>query len=743
MNRSVSSLIYLLSGVYGTLCVFRGIAGVAYSRGIVYFTISTGCFLLWALWEEKRRYLFTGILLAAIFSAIVLIFQSPEVNTQAGHLAFFMRTSAAEGAIDITELVLVCGVCSSCILFLFEFVIRSHWIPLFFTAAMLLLAPMSGIGLRADMLLALVIFQTAFWAMQRSEKNTFFVKSGDEKETKRPAGKKLGAAAAVFSTGAFAISFVVCSILSEPLFDAAYQVEGAVNRLFLMMSGQETQTVSGGAISRGNLYQTHRPQMELFVSRKPQETLYLRGFCGGNYTGEGWDPETDQEILEKVETILDWGQWTDLIDGMYHNMYFVMNESMKREAKSEPISLIIRYLNGTGGMVYEPYYSLGERKQEETYNRGRYQYYERADLAVDWENIKDELREMGEWYHDIETVYLQQAQNIYTQVPEESLPGLTETVRENPQSGIENITGFIQTFLWENAVYSLRPGWASRNEDIIETFLFRRHSGYCAHFASAAVLMYRMYGIPARYVAGFAAAPEEFVQQEDGSYRAVLTDANAHAWPEIFLPTYGWMPVEATPPAENHAALFQESLIESEGLADERGQKNETSSSGAIEDPSYTVFPDEEESESGRDRFFDRQKKGNWHMILVCTAYTLCLMPFCLDYRRMRMQAKLNQMNCREIFGRFMEMLRFCKKADQEDGQETDFVLQISEWIPELPAEDAKRFMEYVHAAAFGPEAESPEHKWFVFFFYRNAAEALYREQNRYRKVCFKYIKGF
>ena len=62
--------------------------------------------------------------------------------------------------------------------------------------------------------------------------------------------------------------------------------------------------------------------------------------------------------------------------------------------------------------------------------------------------------------------------------------------------------------------------------------------------------MYRLYGIPARYAAGYAVSPEEFSPQEDGSFRAVLTDGQAHAWAEIYVDEAGWIPVEMTPPAE-------------------------------------------------------------------------------------------------------------------------------------------------------------------------------------------------
>ena len=45
-------------------------------------------------------------------------------------------------------------------------------------------------------------------------------------------------------------------------------------------------------------------------------------------------------------------------------------------------------------------------------------------------------------------------------------------------------------------------------------------------------MMFRMFGIPARYVVGYVAPEGLFSMQSDGSYEATLEDDNAHAWTE-------------------------------------------------------------------------------------------------------------------------------------------------------------------------------------------------------------------
>ena len=67
--------------------------------------------------------------------------------------------------------------------------------------------------------------------------------------------------------------------------------------------------------------------------------------------------------------------------------------------------------------------------------------------------------------------------------------------------------------------------------------------GHCELFASAAVLLLRVRGVPARYVTGFRGGEWNGV----GGYVAVRDD-RAHAWAEAFVPDSGWVRVDATPP---------------------------------------------------------------------------------------------------------------------------------------------------------------------------------------------------
>ncbi|MGH2429378.1 MAG: transglutaminaseTgpA domain-containing protein [Candidatus Limnocylindria bacterium] len=83
--------------------------------------------------------------------------------------------------------------------------------------------------------------------------------------------------------------------------------------------------------------------------------------------------------------------------------------------------------------------------------------------------------------------------------------------------------------------------------DLVDFFLFADEGqvGYCQYYASAMVVMARALGIPARVAVGFA--PGE--RLEDDTF--LVTEANAHAWAELYFPGYGWEIFEATKTIES------------------------------------------------------------------------------------------------------------------------------------------------------------------------------------------------
>jgi hypothetical protein len=119
----------------------------------------------------------------------------------------------------------------------------------------------------------------------------------------------------------------------------------------------------------------------------------------------------------------------------------------------------------------------------------------------------------------------------------------TLAVKASQAGDVEKIAA-VTRWLRAGHAYTLRPPARPAGVDPVEDFLFDQPAGHCEFFASAAVLMLRGAGVPARYVTGFRGGEWNPI----GGYVAVR-DERAHAWAEAFVRGEGWVRVDATPPA--------------------------------------------------------------------------------------------------------------------------------------------------------------------------------------------------
>lgn len=130
--------------------------------------------------------------------------------------------------------------------------------------------------------------------------------------------------------------------------------------------------------------------------------------------------------------------------------------------------------------------------------------------------------------------YLQLPDNITPRTRELAM-AITEGI-DNPYDKVVAITNFLRT----NIVYTRTVPEQPNNQEAIDWFLFDLKQGFCNYYASAEVILLRAIGIPARYAVGFAQGE----RLDNGWY--VVRQRDAHAWPEVYFPTLGWVEFEPT-----------------------------------------------------------------------------------------------------------------------------------------------------------------------------------------------------
>lgn len=270
------------------------------------------------------------------------------------------------------------------------------------------------------------------------------------------------------------------------------------------------------------------------------ERFYLRQFVGGKY----------QPVRNRWESVLNISRQT---------------EEAIREAYTQGSEHIGRgqiQIDNVGGKsgLYLPYYSMDAdkavglgRSQTYTYYNTDYMYTgENKSLQVDWNQ--------------------ESSKELYLDVPTEDIEAVDQTIAlanmDASLSPVENVSR-LGKYYAENIPYSYRPGVTPYGKDFVHYFLLENRRGYCAHFASAATLIFRRLGIPARYVEGYAVDPEDIAEEgralldanieeyhqgyteidRSGVVRVNVLDADAHAWVEVWSDGAGWRVVDITPPS--------------------------------------------------------------------------------------------------------------------------------------------------------------------------------------------------
>ena len=105
----------------------------------------------------------------------------------------------------------------------------------------------------------------------------------------------------------------------------------------------------------------------------------------------------------------------------------------------------------------------------------------------------------------------------------------------------------IENYLRTNEIYDLNSPEPARGDDAVDDFLFVSHRGFCEQFATAAVVMLRSVGVPARMVTGYA-----FGDTLTDPGQRIFLGTDAHAWVQVYYPGIGW--VDSDPTASGLAA---------------------------------------------------------------------------------------------------------------------------------------------------------------------------------------------
>lgn len=251
-----------------------------------------------------------------------------------------------------------------------------------------------------------------------------------------------------------------------------------------------------------------KSQAVMTVTASQTGRLYLRGASYGEYTGLAWQMGDQRDYYD---------HWP----------------AFRTDAQLHTLTVTTRQAHS---VLYLPYYTpklsqlLGGRVESSGIKTYSVHYY-----TMSADNV----------LHTADN----RVASAYTDLPytAESWAGAQALAligrRVDPQDAQEVIYAAqaIGAYVSASARYDLdTPKMPGGEEDFARWFLTSSDTGYCVHFATAATVLLRGAGIPARYVTGYA-----FTAQADTGVTVTLADA--HAWVEYYIPGVGWAVLDPTP----------------------------------------------------------------------------------------------------------------------------------------------------------------------------------------------------
>lgn len=320
---------------------------------------------------------------------------------------------------------------------------------------------------------------------------------------------------------------------------------------------------AGGGLNEGGLSGLSSAEisgetaMEITVTKRPEDTIYLKAFVGSFYTGKEWEKLGTLEFAKVISPIGGAKDRRNLMSEPYRRIaegnHSVKGQQieLRLKAASSKFAYTPYYANITkGNSVYLDAFVEGDGKKQRQYT---YYPVEEAN-RISSTSLAQSSELWKEYQEFVKKTYVEE----YTQL--EELRKFCNTLNKNSSATVGS--GIDQMFN-RYLRYSRKPGEMPKNKDFIEGFLFEKKVGFCVHFASAATVIYQMCGIPARYVEGYTVSPGQFTLQEDGTYKAFITDEKAHAWCEVFDNELGWQVREHTlsyTESERFSSYYQTSV---------------------------------------------------------------------------------------------------------------------------------------------------------------------------------------
>ncbi len=318
----------------------------------------------------------------------------------------------------------------------------------------------------------------------------------------------------------------------------------------------------GNIRDEGALNRSDRTALQVVMSKS--ESLYFRGFVGSCFKDGVWTSLGSENYYESYPLFYWLHEKGFYGTGQLSEIYRLLDQEDKEE---DFISVKIQNKHASRKYFYLPYEYQSQKDRGEVsvnladerlkssglFGIRSYGFNTEANLVKNYPELSADYLEKAETetfseYAEYETYYNQYIYEHYLEISEEDREVLSACLGEYEYKNAEHMgyneaKALIVTWLNKNLDYKESAGSVPAGENTLSYLLQERKTGYDIHYATAAALMYRYLGIPARYVEGYLLTVSAAENAAD--YEAIdIPESDAHAWVEIYQDGIGWVPVE-------------------------------------------------------------------------------------------------------------------------------------------------------------------------------------------------------
>lgn len=504
-------------------------------------------------------------------------------------------------------------------------------------------------------------------------------------------------------------------------------------------AGQGETTLSG-KLTNSSVEQDGETDLRVTFQEMPDSNVYLRGYVGDTYEGTYWHQADEEQFRSTFSGEND--AW------IIQNLLYLY---VGNAGRSEPRRVTVEKVRGGGDYGYVPY---GFQTPDNENLRGD-AYYGSTEENLQYEGYVNwkELLEWGSLPQEasrLEEIYQNYVEAQYLKVPVDNLDRLKEYCGQQEFSSLQEIIDFVVSSVQEGHRYSMDLEPVPDGVDFAEYFFFDQNRGYCIHFATTAALMFRILGIPARYVTGYVVPASDFSAGDNG-YSAEVPDTQAHAWVEIYQKGIGWIPLEVTPGYGD--TLETETQLPVSLTQTPTPQLSPENSPSPVQD---TVTPEptqeeEQETENNNPHPEETSSKSPlpqavFAALLLAVFLTAIVTVSWKAYRKARLEdrrRRFRQNNpraaVREISRELSRML--AEGGVSLTGNDKEDARRLEQMIFGCEGNHFARFVTIAQKAAFSREKVTPEERAFCASLYHKTAEFQWRHLPKGKRFWWKYMK--